>query len=193
MAVTAPSKHQTSTVIENTAEVAVRRAPNSAAIGLKNAPKLQATAYTAHIATKAAATINHARDESNSSSDGSGSRDSAAPSAFESVAFMLEPDARRFQFLALGGVDDWIVELQVFQCVNDRGGHDQAREPFVVGWDDIPRRMLARGMLGSFPLCGHIVIPALAFTTSAGDSFQFFWVPSRPLRGNAASVPPWRH
>ena len=38
--VTGPSTHHTSTVIENTAEVAPRRAPNSAAIGLKNAPKL---------------------------------------------------------------------------------------------------------------------------------------------------------
>ena len=38
--VTGPRKHHTSTVIENTAEVALRRAPNSVAIGLKNAPKL---------------------------------------------------------------------------------------------------------------------------------------------------------
>ena len=60
-----PSKPQTSTVSENTAEVAPRRAPNSAAIGLKNAPKLYATPYTANIATKAAPTIRHERGESN--------------------------------------------------------------------------------------------------------------------------------
>src|SRR5580693_9072730 len=76
-----PRKHHTSTVTENTAEVALRRAPNSAAIGLKNAPKLYATPYTAHIATNAAATIRHARGESNSSSGGKGSRDAAAPAS----------------------------------------------------------------------------------------------------------------
>ncbi|HVA79732.1 MAG TPA: hypothetical protein VNF29_02275 [Candidatus Binataceae bacterium] len=56
------------TVSEQTTEVRLRSAPNSAAIGLKNAPKLYATPYTVNIAANAIITIRHARGESNSAS-----------------------------------------------------------------------------------------------------------------------------
>src|SRR5208282_3232141 len=167
--VTGPRKHHTSTVIENTAEVALRRAPNSAAIGLKNAPKLYATPYTAQSATNVAATIRHARGESNSSSDGKGSRDPAAPDPDCSVtAFMLEGGARSLKLLALVGIDGRIVQIQIFHCVNDRRGHHQPRVPFVIRRDDVPRRMRRRRVLDHFLVSGHVLGPSFAFLDIGG-------------------------
>src|SRR5581483_4872328 len=65
---TEPAIDHTNTVREKTKEVWLRGAPNSSAIGLKNAPKLYAMPYDANIATNAATVIRHARGESNNSS-----------------------------------------------------------------------------------------------------------------------------
>src|SRR5712692_756585 len=167
--VTGPSIAQTSTVTENIAEVALRSAPNSAAIGLKNAPKLYETPYAANIATNADATIHHARGESNWSSGGIGSAGAAVANAGGSViAFMFQRDPRRLQFLALCRINFGISEVQFFECVHDRCRDDQPRIPFVVGGDDVPRRMLSRGMLDHFLVGGHVVAPEAALTDVGG-------------------------
>src|SRR5215469_3404837 len=156
-----PRMHHTSTVIEKTAEVALRSAPNSAAIGLKNAPKLYATAYVAHIATNAAATIRHARGESNRSRRGAGSFESRAPATLESVtAFMLKRGAGRLQCLPPPGVDDGITQIEVLQRMNNRRGHHQARVPFLVCRHHVPWRGRCRRLLDHFFVCAHVIVPS---------------------------------
>src|SRR6267143_53759 len=54
-------------LIEKIADVASRVAPNSCAIGLKNAPKLYATPNRVKHAMNPAATVSHARAESRAS------------------------------------------------------------------------------------------------------------------------------
>src|SRR5260370_22699329 len=161
--VTGPSIAQTSTVIENTAEVGLRGAPNSAAIGLKNAPKLYETPYAANIATNAAATILHARTESNWSSGGGGSAGAAVAVRGGSVmAFMFKSFSRHFQFLALRCVDFRITEAQFFQLVLDSRRDDQPRIPFVVGGHDVPWSM-RRGVVPDHIFVSiHVVIPKSA-------------------------------
>src|SRR5229473_2902419 len=110
--VTGPSIAQTRTVIENIAEVGLRGAPNSAAIGLKNAPKLYATPYVANSPTNVAATIAHACGESNCSSAGSGS---GAAAGIGDSAFMFECFSRRLQLLAFHRIDFGITEMQFFE------------------------------------------------------------------------------
>jgi hypothetical protein len=56
-------------VIENIADVSDRFAPNCAAIGLKNAPKLYTTPNSVKAAMKPATTMRHAWGESRSNCD----------------------------------------------------------------------------------------------------------------------------
>src|ERR1700694_5285080 len=62
--VSGPSRKEGEAVIEKIAEVASRVAPNSSAIGLKNAPKLYARPNTVKQARNPAATVTQARVES---------------------------------------------------------------------------------------------------------------------------------
>src|SRR5260370_23990467 len=97
--VTGPSIAQTSTVIENIAEVALRGAPNSAAIGLKNAPKLYETPYVADNPTNVAATIVHARAETDRSSGGRGSAATPGGNRGTSLgAVLVKSFSRRLPF-----------------------------------------------------------------------------------------------
>ena len=62
-----------------------------------------------------------------------------------SSSFIRDQELPRFgEFLLLRRADYRVVQIQRRERVDHRGGHDHAREPFVVRRHNIPRRMAPR-------------------------------------------------
>src|SRR4029079_11506166 len=75
--------------------------------------------------------------------------------ALPAVAFLLECGACGRELAALGRIDVREFELEVLQPADNRRRNHQARKPFVVGRNDVPRRVRRRGALN------HVVVRVL--------------------------------
>jgi len=54
----------------------------------------------------------------------------------------LQQFSRRSEFFAFRSVNPWVVKVKRFQSLDDSCGHDEVGKPFVVRWNNVPRRML---------------------------------------------------
>ena len=61
-------------------------------------------------------------------------------------SFRFELRLHQLQLLALVRVHLRVRQVQLLERVDDGAGHDQPREPLVVGRDDVPRRVRRRGV-----------------------------------------------
>ena len=76
---------------------------------------------------------------------------------FPAVAFLLQCSAGSREFPTLSRIDVREFELEFLQAADDGRGHDQTREPFVVGGDDVPRSV------GRGGVADHVVVRVLIF------------------------------
>src|SRR5688572_24161342 len=74
-------------------------------------------------------------------------------------------------FLALALRDRGVFELQPGQGVDDGGGDDDAREPLVVGGNDIPRRGRRRGPPDHVLVSVLVLVPVVALPQVGGREF----------------------
>ncbi len=81
---------------------------------------------------------------------------------FRAIALVFQLGLHEAQFLALAIVDCRILQVQVLERVDDRASHDQPREPLVIGGHDVPRRVVAGGVLDHVFVGVLVVVPEVA-------------------------------
>src|SRR5664279_5016112 len=66
----------------------------------------------------------------------------------------------QFELRTLSVRKPWVLQVHALQSVHDDVGDGQMREPLVIGWNDVPGRMLGAGVVDHVLVRCHVVIPA---------------------------------
>src|SRR5262249_13074429 len=67
----------------------------------------------------------------------------------------------RHEFLLLHGIDLRVIESEALHRFYNSRGDDESCEPFVIGGDHVPRRMLRRSGPDRFLKCVHVIVPVV--------------------------------
>src|SRR5690242_6845917 len=82
--------------------------------------------------------------------------------SLESPFLVLQQLPRTSEIALLRLLDPRELEIERPESIDDRGGHDQSREPFVVGRHDEPGGVAGGGASNRILVRIHVVVPAVA-------------------------------
>ncbi len=80
----------------------------------------------------------------------------------ESIFLSEEGGADGGELFALGFFDIGEGQIEILEGFEDSARNDETREPFVVGGNDVPRRVLGGGLLNHFLVSFLIILPEAA-------------------------------
>ncbi len=79
------------------------------------------------------------------------------------------------EFAFLGFVHVGEGEVKIVEGFEDSSGDDKTSEPFIIGGDDVPRRVFCGGLLDHFFVSFLVVVPVAALLDVGHGEFPIFF------------------